>query len=91
MIRITVPRMPLLKPRNRAVVFRLTQEEYDALLAACLRSGGRSLSDYARSSLLNSINAADPSIHRLETKLNETNSALQSLVLLVTRFLKTGV
>jgi hypothetical protein len=86
--------MPLLKPRNRSVVFRLTQEEYEALHAACIRSGGRSISDYARTSLLNSIAqpgaSANPAISRLEAKLNETNSALQSLVFLVTRFLKPG-
>jgi hypothetical protein len=44
--------MPLLKQRNRIVVFRLSQEEYDSLKAACAVAGGRSVSDYTRSELL---------------------------------------
>jgi hypothetical protein len=79
----------LLKPRNRSVVFRLTEDEYDSLRSACLRSGGRSLSDFARTSLLNSIGQRrNTDLSDLEAKLNETQSTLQSLVLLVTRFLK---
>jgi hypothetical protein len=34
------------------VVFRLSQEEYDRLRAACVAAGGRSLSDFTRSELL---------------------------------------
>jgi hypothetical protein len=85
--------MSLSKPRNRSVVFRLTEEEYAALRDACQRSGGRSLSEFARNSLLGSIAIRprgpkkDPTITRLEAKLTETNSALQSLIILVTRIL----
>ena len=42
--------MAVTKPRNRTLIFRLTQEEYQALQAASL--GARSLSDYARNKLL---------------------------------------
>ena len=40
------------KPRNRVVVFRLSQEEYRMLTEACERAGGRNLSDFTRSELL---------------------------------------
>ena len=42
--------MAVNKPRNRILIFRLTQDEYDALQSAS--SGARSLSDYARTKLL---------------------------------------
>ncbi|MBV9764458.1 MAG: hypothetical protein JOZ48_06390 [Acidobacteriaceae bacterium] len=52
--------MPRVKPRNRIVVFRVTEEEYNSLLTACALSGGRSLSDYARSELLSTITSEAP-------------------------------
>ena len=42
--------MAVTKPRNRTLIFRLTQEEYQALQEAS--SGARSMSDYARTKLL---------------------------------------
>ncbi|MBI4874387.1 MAG: hypothetical protein HY822_07130 [Acidobacteria bacterium] len=44
--------MSILKRRNRIVVFRLTEEEYDNLRNACVTRGARNVSDYARSQLL---------------------------------------
>ena len=45
------------KPRNRIVVFRLSQEEYLALQEACNRAGGRNLSDFTRSEVLECLHA----------------------------------
>ena len=45
--------MPITKPRNRTLIFRLTQDEYESLQAAS--SGARSLSDFARNKLLDAI------------------------------------
>ena len=42
--------MAVNKPRNRTLIFRLTQEEYQSLQEAS--SGARSMSDYARTKLL---------------------------------------
>jgi uncharacterized protein (DUF1778 family) len=53
--------MPFLKQRNRIVVFRLSQDEYDSLRAACAAAGGRNVSDYTRSELLATIQS--DSIH----------------------------
>ena len=44
--------MSILKPRNRLVNFRLTEEEFVYLREACLAQGARSISDFARSAVL---------------------------------------
>jgi hypothetical protein len=45
------------RPRNRIVVFRLSQEEYRALKEACDRCGARNLSDFTRSEVLDFLNS----------------------------------
>jgi hypothetical protein len=45
------------KPRNRIVVFRLSQEEYRSLQEACSRAGARNLSDFTRSEVLECLNS----------------------------------
>ncbi len=40
--------MPVLKRRTRIVSFRLSEEEYEALMRYCVAHGARSISDYAR-------------------------------------------
>jgi hypothetical protein len=45
------------KPRNRIVVFRLSQEEYRSLQEACNRAGARNLSDFTRSEVLECLNS----------------------------------
>lgn len=47
--------MSVLKPRNRLVNFRLSEEEFESLKTACQASGARSLSDFARSAVLSSM------------------------------------
>jgi hypothetical protein len=44
-----------LKRRDRLVIFRLTQDEFEGLKAACEERGATSLSAFARSELLNSL------------------------------------
>jgi hypothetical protein len=44
--------MATLNRRNRTVIFRVTEQEYNFLRSACAAAGGRSLSDYTRSELL---------------------------------------
>jgi hypothetical protein len=45
------------KPRNRVVVFRLSQDEYRSLQEACNRAGARNLSDFTRSEVLECLNS----------------------------------
>ena len=47
--------MSVLNPRNRLVNFRLSEIEFEKLKAACARQGARSISDFARSSVLRSL------------------------------------
>ena len=47
--------MPVPNPRNRIVVFRLTQREYDHLKSASRRTGARNISEFARSEILLSV------------------------------------
>ena len=39
--------------RNRAVIFRLTEDDHATLRNACRQFGGRNISDFARTGLLN--------------------------------------
>ena len=45
----------MLRTRTRLVTFRLTDDELERLKIACDRQGARCLSDFARSTMLNSL------------------------------------
>lgn len=68
--------MAVNNPRNRILIFRLTQDEYDALQSAS--SGMRSLSEYARTKLLGSLDA--PKIDEQLTEIKTTVARLASLL-----------
>ena len=72
--------MAVTKPRNRTVLFRLTQEEYSALQAACSAGSARSLSDYARDRILADGSSGAPSLAQLESQLSELAAALARLI-----------
>ena len=59
--------MSVSKPRNRILIFRLTQDEYEALQSAS--SGARSLSEFARGRLLASLGPSpiDEQLSELKT------------------------
>ena len=58
------------KPRNRILIFRLTQDEYDTLRMASSQRGARSLSEFARAKLLASLDA--PALDQQITELKTT-------------------
>lgn len=60
------------KPRNRIVVFRLSQEEYRSLQEACNRAGGRNLSDFTRTKVLERLNSVplEEQIAAIQFQLN---------------------
>jgi hypothetical protein len=60
--------MAITKPRNRILIFRLTQEEYDVLHTASSEKGARSLSEFARTQLFGSLEAAAPGQDLTELK-----------------------
>lgn len=87
--------MPLLskdKNRNRMVIFRLTQEEYDSLKSACLAANGRSISDYMRSELL-ALAQSGPggdAVHRRFSGIEQKLDDLQALVKRVSERIDSG-
>jgi hypothetical protein len=69
--------MAVNKPRNRILIFRLSQDEYETLQAAS--SGARSLSEFARAKLMASIGASgiDVQLNELQTKVSRIAQLLE--------------
>jgi hypothetical protein len=73
-------------PRNRVVVFRLAQDEYQKLQDVATRNGARNLSDFMRSELLAYIHSGTITehLHRrfdsLEHRIAELQSTTVSLL-----------
>jgi uncharacterized protein (DUF1778 family) len=82
--------MSVLKPRNRLVNFRLTDEEVTILHQACREQGARSISDFARAAVMTQVEGAPPgatdaqlirleaAVQSLDARVAELNSLLQS-------------
>jgi|HubBroStandDraft_1064217.scaffolds.fasta_scaffold1556112_1 hypothetical protein len=70
--------MAVSKPRNRLVIFRLTQEEFQQLETVSTAGGARSLSEFARSKVLNGA-SGEPSLAELERKLDELTGVVEGL------------
>ena len=68
--------MAVNKPRNKTLIFRLTQDEYHALQSAS--SGARSLSDFARAKLLGSLGA--PALDQQLVELKSTVTRIAALL-----------
>ena len=71
-------------PRTRAVMFRLTDIEFENLENARAKGGARSLSDFVRSQVLSGTD--QPSLAKIESKLNELAQTAQQIVSAVRRF-----
>jgi hypothetical protein len=78
-------RMATLNQRNRIVVFRLTQDEYNSLKSACVASGGRNMSDFTRSELLTIVqsnghsSAIEQKFAALDRKLTDLHNLVQRI------------
>ncbi len=70
--------MAVNNPRKRIVLFRLSQEEYERLREAS--SGSRSLSEFARAKLMDSLGS-----NPLDAQLNELSSRVERLANLLER------
>jgi hypothetical protein len=66
--------MAVTKPRNRSLIFRLTQDEYDARQVASNDEGARSLSEFARVKLFGAL--ATPPLHTELSALRSTMARL---------------
>ena len=86
--------MPVFKPRDRIVIFRLTQDEYDSLVTVCQKRGARNLTDFTRSEVLASIarelqaqtRSSEPK--KLDEKLDSLQSEIHYIRALLEQQLK---
>jgi hypothetical protein len=65
------------KSKTKAIVFRITEEDYARLESKTQASGARSLSEFARSKLLRAV--GEPSLAEVGRKLSELEKAVQQL------------
>ena len=75
--------MAISKPRNRVVLFRLTQDEFSQIQQACENGAARSVSDYARTRILGLASSEAPSLAHVEKKLADLSRAVESLTHLI--------
>ena len=82
--------MSVINPRNRLVNFRLSEAEFEKLKAACLRDGARSISEFARTAVLCSLeDPAEANQHssdrvgRLDHKVKELEIRVEQLMRLL--------
>ena len=86
--------MPVLKHRDRMVIFRLTQDEYDNLVTVCRKRGARNLTDFTRSEVLASIERElqaqrrSKGVSEMDEKIERLRSAIQYLTELLEENLK---
>ena len=64
--------MAVQKPRNRMLIFRLTEDEYQNLQAAS--TGARSLSEFARAKLLASLSS-----NPIDTQISQIKITVERL------------
>jgi len=81
--------MSVFRPRNRLVNFRLSEDEFERLRTSCAQHGARSISDFARSSVLRRLEEAPGSqnlpsqLSHLGHKLTELESRVGQLVRII--------
>ena len=76
--------MPILKRRDRIVVFRLSQDEYEGLKAACVERGAASISSFARAELLTSLerdrlSGVSRQLSKLESSMQRITQILETI------------
>ena len=80
--------MPVNRPRNRLVNFRVNQEEYETLRAACARNGARSISDFARLAVLKQASASGAQAAPIQWRLSVLGHKMSELESRVKRVLR---
>ncbi len=76
-VKSNVAKSNIAKPKTKAIVFRITEEDYARLESKTQASGARSLSEFARSKLLRAV--GEPSLAEVGRKLSELETAVQHL------------
>jgi len=75
--------MGVLKARTRAVLIRISQDEYEHLQSDVVASGSRSMSELARSRVLRAI--GEPTLADMGQKLGKLEAAVKRLTQVVNR------
>lgn len=83
--------MSVINPRNRLVNFRLSEVEFEALRLACHTLGSRSISEFARSAVLEKMtlheggdgDSGRTRVYRLDNKVSELETRVGQLLSLV--------
>jgi hypothetical protein len=70
--------MSVLRPRNRLVNFRLSEDEFERLKSSCDVFGARSVSDFARSSVLSRL-AEIPSSNESSGRITDLDGKVATL------------
>ena len=71
--------MSVLRIKLRIVTFRVSSEEYNVLAKACIGSGARSLSEFARTAVLDRIDALSAPRLTIHSDLSTLSKALGEL------------
>ena len=82
--------MAIYSPRTRLVNFRLSEEEYQTLKEAAIQQGARSISDFARAAILNSVanplkESANVDFAGLDRKVSEIQGTVERISGFLTR------
>jgi len=82
--------MAIYSPRTRLVNFRLSEDEYQTLKEAAIRQGARSISDFARAAILNSVahpikEANNLDLAGLDRKVSEIQGTVERISGYLTR------
>ena len=71
--------MPVPRPRNRLVNFRVSDEEYGTLRTACTRHGARSISDFAQLAVLGWAGSTDLQATAMQWRLSALGHTMAEL------------
>ena len=80
--------MPVYRPRTRLVNFRVNEDEYATLLAACSQNGARSVSDFARLAVMRQAGADEKHAASIQWRLSALGHKMSELECRVLQLLR---
>jgi hypothetical protein len=80
--------MPVNRPRTRLVNFRVNEEEYAAVLAACSQNGARSVSDFARLAVMRQAAVDEKQATSIQWRLSALGHKMSELECRVLQLLR---
>ncbi len=80
--------MPVYRPRTRLVNFRVNEEEYAAVVAACSQNGARSVSDFARLAVMRQAGVDERQTTSMQWRLSALGHKMSELECRVLQLLR---